>query len=405
MGQSGAGTLLNGFAGLFLIANHNLSYFETEPIPSTDLIRSRVGVAFDSRTVIILKRFLASNVAHAFMDDHVTLFFAYEGVCAGDVDKYIGWIAPLYVDEGMTRTDDRYESFYRVFADGDPVIHLKSSRPNREERVVCFEEAIVGMKKRVKYYDVGSALGEFERPLESTLRPADLNRFNDFFLRRLAMRSPTGSTHYDLQRQECRSNATYSPIVLLERFYTRRILNARDVAFVLSKALIEAFPEYAGHPRPVHLMSEELNDLLEIVCAVKNARVLAGMHGALLQTVMFLPENSGLVELFPFGLNPDQYTPYKTIATRLREKVEYAAWRNANRTNSFENPLIRHDGRLDEVDGVERDRIERMTEVPRLPCCGAKEFRYWLNQDTRVDEANLLGVARGVMARMRARTV
>lgn len=39
-----------------------------------------------------------------------------------------------------------------------------------------------------------------------------------------------------------------------------------------------------------------------------------GLHGSLLIMSMFLPTTAVLVELFPYAVPADNYTPYRTLA-------------------------------------------------------------------------------------------
>ena len=57
------------------------------------------------------------------------------------------------------------------------------------------------------------------------------------------------------------------------------------------------------------------NVFLGVQVKVLSAADLAiGMHGSMLIMAMFLKPGSGLLELFPFGVPAENYTPYKTLA-------------------------------------------------------------------------------------------
>ena len=50
------------------------------------------------------------------------------------------------------------------------------------------------------------------------------------------------------------------------------------------------------------------------------------MHGSILALAMFLPPRSAVVELFPYGVPPQDYTPYRTLAELPHMQLAYGAW-------------------------------------------------------------------------------
>jgi len=54
--------------------------------------------------------------------------------------------------------------------------------------------------------------------------------------------------------------------------------------------------------------------------------VTVGMHGSILILNMFLPRNALSVELYPYAVPPENYTPYRTMAHLPGMELKYVAW-------------------------------------------------------------------------------
>ena len=66
-----------------------------------------------------------------------------------------------------------------------------------------------------------------------------------------------------------------------------------------------------------------MRDIMEVLgsCAVT-----IGMHGSILILNMFLPRNALSVELYPYAVPPENYTPYRTMAHLPGMELKYIPW-------------------------------------------------------------------------------
>ena len=139
---------------------------------------------------------------------------------------------------------------------------------------------------------------------------------------------------------------------------TRLILNENE----LIEKLKAAFPEY----ETIQFFSEE--SIASASEMIHSTSVLIGMHGALVILSMFLPQKATLIELFFFGVDPKNYTPYKTVSDLIG--VKYKTWTNVREDPPFS---IVHDDKSFYLGGIKHLRAS-----PAI-------FQYGRFQDTFVD--------------------
>ncbi|KAG7154246.1 O-linked-mannose beta-1-4-N-acetylglucosaminyltransferase 2-like, partial [Homarus americanus] len=73
-------------------------------------------------------------------------------------------------------------------------------------------------------------------------------------------------------------------------------------------------------------------------CIDETARVVVGVHGAALILGMFLQPGSILVEIWPFGINSNASTVYKTMCGLQDFGVAYVPWMNKDIINTVYHP-------------------------------------------------------------------
>ena len=174
-----------------------------------------------------------------------------------------------------------------------------------------------------------------------------------------------------------------SHIVLCSREHNRLIINELD----LSMAIARQFK------KQVIRVSMATHTLKEQIQLVSRASALIGMHGSMLILAMFLPPGAKLIELFPFGINPDNYTPYRTLVELPGMNILYASWRNEIEENTVTYPHEAPDvGGIDHLSEEEQDEIMNSKEVPSHLCCSNPYWLFRIYQDTIVDIQSLSSV-------------
>ena len=160
------------------------------------------------------------------------------------------------------------------------------------DAVTCFETAHIGISKATLWYQYG-----FSRPqtqidhLDKVQVGRLISRFREHVVGHTRSAYPVSEKESPL-------------IVIFSRTQNRLILNENELATALSSLGMEV----------VFVRLEETR-VVDMVHTLMRAKIAIGMHGSILILVMFMPRGSLLVELFPFAVPADNYTPYKTMAS------------------------------------------------------------------------------------------
>ncbi|XDV39776.1 hypothetical protein PO909_008965 [Leuciscus waleckii] len=166
----------------------------------------------------------------------------------------------------------------------------------------------------------------------------------------------------------------------------------RQFASFLMERLNITREEFQMRTVTVSLEEQSFDSIIQII---SGASMLVSMHGAQMITSMFLPRGAAVVELYPYAVNPEQYTPYKTLASLPGMDLQYVAWRNTLEKNTVTYPDRPWDqGGIVHLDKEEQERILASKDVPRHLCCRNPEWLFRIYQDTIVDIASFLDVLR-----------
>ena len=331
------------------VDDHNTQYFNYVDFPA-----SSVGVDFKDIELVespslLFHRFNPNNLMHVIHDD----------------------LIPLWMTLKLLFTPSGYSPVQLVMMDGNEKgpwfelyqlvsksILLKDDVQKWE--LTCFKDIVVGLSKETTWYQYGFKVPQ--GPItEHTVSRSHLSLF----------------AHEFMSNYKCREDDKQS-VVLISRKQTRRILNQLEVSITLANFF----------KKEVAFLDFELQSVDDAICMIKNAVGLVGMHGAELILALFLPPGSAIVELFPYGINPDNYTPYKTLA-RIKG-LEYVAWRNINPENTQSYPdRPPKQGGISHLPKSLQDKISSSTEVPKHLCCDDPFWLHRIYQDTFIDTTSL----------------
>lgn len=172
--------------------------------------------------------------------------------------------------------------------------------------------------------------------------------------------------------------------LLLVRRLKRRILNAAPFFNHLQGRF--------NNLRLVILDKSSLSDAQGLRQLLQNficAHTVIGMHGSelILSLLMAPSDSSRVIELFPYGVEPAHYTPFRTLALLLGH--HYGAWRNELPEKAFfpDDSQPAQWGGLLHLSEQRRRLIQDSVHQP-LPlhlCCDNPAWLYRIYQDTEVD--------------------
>ena len=350
------------------VKNHNAKYFKYINSSARSTCRS---MNYIQKSGILFHRFNPDNLMHVIHDDLLPFFNTKRKYFA---DNNNDDIVAVWM-EG--RPDGPFHDLYKLFM------------PNVLKKVeldsfTCFKNIVVGVSKSVTWYQYG--FHKPQGPINVENYPLDeIQRFKKYFMKRITVKQEISS---EVQPNPSTSVYQESPthgqqeltIVLFKRHHTRRIVNIMKLALKLSMTF----------KCIVTTLDLEEDSIEHIIHTISKARILIGVHGAHLVTSLFLPPNTILVELFPFGIPSENYTPYKTLAGLL-VNVTYIAWENTREENSLVFP-----DRPPELGGIvhlpveKQKEIERTTKIGKHLCCDDPFWLYRIYQDTVVDIEELL---------------
>lgn len=296
---------------------------------------------------LVLTRFKPDNLAHVIHDDILPVY--------ASLARVTGHMTIPY-DVRIGFADDygvmAYDSLYQKLTSHDLAYNISM-------RDSCFEELIVGFDKSTFWYQYGFSIPQGPVPHDSSM----ISRY---------IRSFTA---------EDQAPANGSHIVILSRTETRLILNEAQLSISLAKKF----------SKTVKLVSLELYSLEEIASMMSAACLVVGMHGALMSSMIWMPPDSCVLELFPYAVNPDHYTPYKTLANILG--IRYMSWQNRDLTQTVGHADWPCDvGGLGHLSDSQRQNILSQSEVPRHVCCDDPSWLYHIYQDTYADIHDIMNI-------------
>ncbi|XP_050181554.1 protein O-linked-mannose beta-1,4-N-acetylglucosaminyltransferase 2 [Myiozetetes cayanensis] len=340
------------------VEDHNTQYFNFVELPAAAL-KFMPKPVFVPDVALIANRFNPDNLMHVFHDDLLPIYYTMQQFSDLDLD------ARLFFMEGWS--EGVHFDLYKLLSNKQPLL--------REElktlgRLLCFTKSYVGLSKITTWYQYGFV--QPQGPKANILVSGnEIRQFTKFMMQKLNISS------------EESSGEEY--IVVFSRTINRLILNEAELILALAQ-------EFQMKTISVSLEEHSFPDIVRLI---SNASMLVSMHGAQLVMSLFLPRGATVVELFPYAINPEHYTPYKTLATLPGMDLQYIAWQNTDREDTVTYPDRPWDqGGIAHLDKAEQERIIKSTEVPRHLCCRNPEWLFRAYQDTKVNIPSLIHTIR-----------
>ncbi|KAJ3598479.1 hypothetical protein NHX12_001989 [Muraenolepis orangiensis] len=355
------------------VEDHNTQYFNFLELPAGAL-KFMPKPVFVPDVTLILNRFNPDNLMHVFHDDLLPAFYTMKQYL--DLDDE----ARLVFMEGWG--EGPYFDLYRLLSSKQPL--LKEQLRNFG-KLMCFTKSYVGLSKMTTWYQYGFV--QPQGPKANILVSGnEVRQFAKAMMEKMNITGPEAAAKEaegaeEEKGKEKEKREDY--IVVFSRSTTRLILNEAELIMALAQEF----------QMRVLTVSLEEQSFASIVQVISGASMLFSMHGAQLVTSLFLPRGAAVVELFPYAVNPEQYTPYKTLASLPGMDLQYVSWRNTMEENTVPHPDRPWDqGGIVHLEKEEQERIQTSKDVPRHLCCRNPEWLYRIYQDTLVDIPSLLEV-------------
>jgi protein O-mannose beta-1,4-N-acetylglucosaminyltransferase len=327
-------------------------------------------VLYIDNPTLLYSRFVANNLMHVLHDDVFPLLLTISSL-PELLDEVETGEARLLVtiDPHSALFFQDFYAWMGQFLNVRNIIDLVPNPQNISH--VCFKKAVTGLNTDAQWYHYGML--KPQGPIDGI----DRNRVGS------NLRTLVDWMKYDKLKLATPSKPP-KMITLLSRRGNRLILNE----LALQESLRTAFPSHE-----VKIISEEHTPLLEMISIVHNSSVLIGMHGALLSLALFLEPKAVLVELFPFGIPAEDYTPYKTLASLPELDIFYRSWTNPREEspdNVYHDSRHRFHGGLKHFPASYEAGIKATKTVPRHVCCYSPFWTFRIYQDTIVDSKAII---------------
>ena len=343
------------------VHDHNMQYFNYVDLPASQA--GGLQIDFVDNLSLIYRRFNPDNLMHVIHDDLLPMYNTLQMILGNATGgRSEPFDIQLVFMEGWSPGD--YINLYEIFSTQKPVF---KSDLQSQSHITCFRDAYVGITKATTWYQYGFRIPQGPIP-NHAVSAHEVRQFTNYMRHRL-----------HIADQQIPHGEGY--VVLLSRKHNRLILNEVELTMSLAREL----------KTKIVSVGVETHSAAEMIGILSRAVVLVGMHGSLLTLAMFLPPGGILVELFPYAVNPNNYTPYRTMTELPGMGLLYRPWRNMHAANTITHPDRPWEtGGITHLSQAEQDRITTSIEVPRHLCCRDPEWLFRIYQDTLVDIPSLL---------------
>ncbi|XP_067652297.1 protein O-linked-mannose beta-1,4-N-acetylglucosaminyltransferase 2-like [Haliotis asinina] len=343
----------HGLMDLSTVQGHTTHVFSAVDAPSR--ILRDTSVHWVEEETLVFSRFKPDNIMHVIHDDILPLHYTLQLVSLGK-NSSSDHVQLVLLDGWET---GEFETIYSLFT---PYDILTKDKMNILGRIVCFRNGHIGISKRTTWYQYG-----FDRPQGPVEKDADV---------------PSQQVHAAVQylltesSEPCQICGSGEYVVLLSRRLNRLILNEVDLTIGIARET----------GLKVVVIGFESHSVSEMMKIVHGSRGIIGMHGSLMILATFLNPGSFVIELFPYAINPENYTPFKTLAEIHGMQLVYKAWANQNREDTIMHPDWPTElGGIHDLPKEEQEDIINQSEVPLHLCCEDPSWLFHIYQDTKVN--------------------
>ncbi|KAJ3105309.1 Protein O-linked-mannose beta-1,4-N-acetylglucosaminyltransferase 2 [Phlyctochytrium planicorne] len=380
------------------VAGHPWVRFYVDEVSPFSKAVQNLNVRYEKDLHFMAKRLHPHNIMHNLHDDVVPLFHL--------IKHYVGkgefeYRMPFSLDTHRLLFIDPYDPSESTrpfqYLTNRPLRFLQRLEQDKDV-ITCFRDAIVGSTKLTTWYQYGFV--EPQGPLHKEINGLHVREVSDWFVRRLGL--PLGEdelpeeyihhteeweAEFDRKHPISRENSVdfedTDLIIIMARRRNRLILNEED---------LRAHLEATFKLKAIFVRNED-HTFEEQIKLMRRARVVLAMHGSILIMGIFCRRGTVIIEMFPYAVPSENYTPYKTMSELPGMNLIYRAWENKHLNTS-----ITHDNEDRMVGGInhlpekEQEEIRNSNTVPAHICCTNPYWLYRIYQDTIVNLKEVAGL-------------
>ena len=362
----------------------------------------------EGQPALLIKRYFATNTMHLLHDEilpGLASILHHKNLRESNGNRLI-----ITLDDGVPSETDIMMTWLGQFWGMN---HLQATirfrnglKPTQNLDYICFKEAYIGMDSlSTSWYQYGFEVPQ--GPIEGIDRELvgknvriaiewikdQIYQFFEIEKSKLTESEVLEALNSLKSVTTTKGNLEKGPVILIaSRTRTRLILNEPELA----RKLHEAFPSASE----ITFIRQETSEIEDLIVKISSAAVLIGMHGALLALAAFLPPGAMLIELFPFGIPAENYSPYKTLAGLPEMRIKYAAWVNKREDEPFN---VGHPDRTIYYGGLKgfpesyRHGIKATKTVPSHRCCYSPFWLFRIFQDTVVNYEEVINLIKDLL--------
>ncbi|KAH7641845.1 hypothetical protein HUG17_4890 [Dermatophagoides farinae] len=242
--------------------------------------------------------------------------------------------------------------------------------------IICFQSAYLGLSTSTGWYQYG-----FKRPQSSIPRKVEEYRYIRILVDELREKLLSA---FRLNQVDC----PHRNIVLIAREQNRKILNLNEFSQYIGQKFSNNLDVIIVSRDKINNL-EKLKQLIQrVICAEK----FISMHGSEQILALFIKPTAKdqiqMIELFPYGIEAEHSTIYRTFAESILG-YRYSAWTNPIRANTRfpDDNQPRQYGGLSHLNDMQKYSIQKSIDKPLEPflCCDHPGWLYRIYQDTVID--------------------
>lgn len=390
------------------IDGHNKFFFDYQDIdPRSMMNKNGTGLVLRvvDKLTFVLSRFHALNIMHTLHDDFFGLYLLHRMFAPANPQDEVTGLFQFGFDNNLFFTDMyedlRYDYIFKLLSLREFQFRHRWIRQNKDAEdpvePLCFRDAIIGNSKLVSWYSYG--FKEPQGPIPNkTVSGLLIRNIATFIMSRIGIPkweeggiSSIMEEISDLIKNRGKKKRSKLLYKMSDKYYITIFSRKLDRIIINESELAKTLEAYYG--MAVKYVRMEDMGLAEQISILRMTAIAIGMHGSALILSIFLPPGALLVEMFPFAVPSENYTPYKTMCNIEGMQLTYRSWTNSHPENNQPHPeKPPSGGGIRHLSVEQQQQIENsLTVVPHI-CCSDPTWLYRIYQDTRIELNEIMDV-------------